>query len=301
MKVIVFGGSGFIGSHVSDALSEAGHEVTLYDVRPSPHLRPSQRFIQGDILDALAVRRALAGQEVAYNFAGLVDLDAALAQPVEAARSNVLGNAVLLEESRLAGIQRYIFASTVYVSGKAGGFYRVSKQACESYVEEYQRWYGLDFTILRYGSIFGRRATEGNGVRSYLLQALQEREIVVTGTGDELREYVHVEDVARASVRILDPEFRNQHVVLTGHHPMRIRDLLEMIREIVGPDVKVTFQPVDPARMREGRTAHYQMTPYAFRPQIARKLVSHHYVDLGQGLLDCLEELQAELQQGTPS
>lgn len=301
MKVIVFGGSGFIGSHVSDALSEAGHEVTLYDLRPSPYLQPSQRFIQGNILDAQAVRRAFVGQEIAYNFAGLADLDVAHLQPVESARSNVLGNAILLEEARLAGIRRYVFASTVYVSGQSGGFYRASKQACESYVEEYQRWFGLNFTILRYGSIFGRRATESNGVRSYLLQALKNRAIVVEGAGHELREYVHVDDVSQASVRILEPEFRNQHVVLTGHHPMRIQDLLEMIREIIGPDVKVTFQPVDPARMREGRTAHYQITPYAFRPQIARKLVSHHYVDLGQGLLDCLEELQAELQQGTPS
>lgn len=301
MKTIVFGGSGFIGSHVADSLSEAGHEVTVYDLKPSLHLAPQQRFIQGDILDSSSVRKAMAGQEAAYNFAGLADLDAAQQQPVETARTNVLGNAILLEEARLAGIRRYVLASTIYVSGKSGGFYRASKQACESYIEEYQRWFGLEFTVLRYGSIFGRRATEGNGIRSYLLQALRDRVVVVDGTGDELREYVHVSDVSRASVRILEPEFRNQHVVLTGHHPMRVRDLLEMIREIVGPDVQVRFQPVDPVQRSEGRTAHYTVTPYAFRPPIARKLVSHYYVDMGQGLLDCLQELQSQMQPETRS
>lgn len=290
MKAVVFGGSGFLGSHVADALLEAGHEVTVYDIRPSPCLSPGQRFVLGDILDEAAVRQVLQGQEVLYNFAGLADLDEAQGQPVETVRSNILGNAMLLEEARRAHLSRYVYASTVYVSGDAGGFYRASKQACELYVEEYHRWFGLDYTILRYGSIFGRRANQNNGVRMYITQALRDRRIVVEGAGDEQREYVHVSDVSRASVEILSPEFRNQHVVLTGHHPMRVRDLLEMIREMVGPDVRIEFCPVDPAKCREGKSAHYLLTPYSFRPQMARRLISRHYVDLGQGLLDCLEE-----------
>lgn len=301
MKTILLGGSGFIGSHVADALSEAGHSVTIYDLKPSPHRTPQQRFLQGDILDSASVRKAMAGQENVYNFAALANLDEAHEQPVESARVNVLGNTIALEEARQAKVSRYVFASTLYVSGKAGGFYRASKQACESYVEEYQRWFGLDFTILRYGSIYGRRSDYSSGVAQYLLQALRDRRVVIRGTGEELREYVHVSDVARASVKILEPEFRNQHVVLTGHHPLRLRDLAEMIREIVGVDVRIEFQPVDPAQQREGRTPHYTITPYSFRPQIAKKLVSNHYVDMGQGLMDCLEEMQASLETGVPS
>ena len=290
MKAVVFGGSGFLGSHLADALTQAGHEVTIYDLKESSHLSGSQKFIPGDILDPGAVARALKGQEVAYNFAGLADLDEAHEQPVESARTNVLGNTILLEVARQAKLRRYIFASSIYVAGHAGGFYRASKQACELYVEEYQRWFGLDFTILRYGSIYGRRSDRNNGVTQYLLQALRDRRIVVKGTGEELREYVHVSDVARASVTILEPEFRNQHVVLTGHHPLRVRDLAEMIREMVGPDVKIECQPVMDAR------THYTITPYSFRPQLAKKLVSNHYMDMGQGLIDCLEEMHASLQ-----
>lgn len=296
MKAVLFGGSGFLGSHVADALSQAGHDVTIYDLRDSPHRPGSQRFVQGDILDPHAAGRALQGQDVAYNFAGLANLDEAHEQPVESARVNVLGNAILLEEARKAKLSRYVFASSIYVAGHAGGFYRAGKQAGELYVEEYQRWFGLDFTILRYGSIYGRRADRNNGVGQYLMQALQHRRIVVKGTGEELREYVHVSDVAKASVKILEPEFRNQHVVLTGHHPLRVRDLVEMIREMVGSDVQIEFQPVDPVQRQEGKTTHYTITPYSFRPQIAKKLVSNHYVDMGQGLIDCLEDLHAQLQ-----
>lgn len=295
MNIIVFGGSGFLGSHVADALTEAEHEVTVYDIRSSQHLLPGQRFIQGDILDLPAVHAAMKGQEVAYNFAGLADLDEAQAQPVESVRANVLGNTLLLEEARQAQLKRYVFASSIYVSGISGGFYRVSKQACEGYVEEFHRWYGLDYTILRYGSIYGRRADPSNGVHTYLTQALTNRHIVVQGSGNDLREYVHVADVAESSVQILEAQYRNQVVVLTGHHPLRVRDLVEMIREIVGNEITVEYRAVDPGERRQGRTPHYTITPYTFRPQIAKKLVSHHYVDMGQGLLDCLEELHATL------
>jgi UDP-glucose 4-epimerase len=291
MKALVVGGSGFLGSHVADALLEAGHEVTIYDLRPSPHRTGEQRFLRGDILDPDRVREALSGQEVVYNFAGLADLDEAQRQPVETVRTNILGNTILLEEIRNASIQRTIFASTIYVSGHAGGFYRASKQACELYVEEYQRWFGLDYTILRYGSIYGRRADVGNGVRRYLLQALRNRRIVLAGTGEELREYVHVTDVARASVQILDSMFRNETVLLTGHHPMRLKDLAVMIREIVGLDVRIENQPVESSSDHERPLAHYTITPYAFRPRLPKKLVSPYYVDMGQGLIDCLEEI----------
>lgn len=296
MKAVVFGGSGFLGSHVAEALEHGGHSVTIYDLRPPQNLSPGQGFVQGDILDDRAVRKTLQGQQAAYNFAGFSDLEEAQDKAVETARSNVLGNAVLLEESVRARLQRYIFASTLYVSGHSGGFYRASKQACELYVEECQRACGLDYTILRYGSIYGRRADKNNGVLGFLTQALHGRKIVVNGTGEELREYVHVTDVAEASVRILDPEFRNECVVLTGHQPMRIRDLMEMIREIVGRDVQVEYRPIDPDRQREGKTVHYTITPYSFRPKIAKKLVGQRYVDLGQGLIDCLEELHTRHQ-----
>ena len=295
MKVVVFGGSGFLGSHVAEALTQAGHAVTMFDLRSPVHPVPGQSFIQGDILDTAQVRRALEGQEVAYHFAGAADLDDVQDKAVETAKSNVLGTAMLLEEACKAGLKRFVYASTIYVAGHSGGFYRASKQACELYVEEAQRRFGLDYTILRYGSIYGRRADRNNGVQGFLTQALKNRKIVVNGMGDETREYVHVTDVAEASVRILEPEFRNECVVLTGHQAMRVRDLMEMIREIIGPDVTVEYRPVDAARQAQGKTAHYNVTPYSFRPKIAKKLVGNHYVDMGQGLIDCLEELHAAL------
>jgi UDP-glucose 4-epimerase len=283
VKAVVVGGSGFVGSHVADALTAAGHDTTIMDRAESPWRQEGQRFVTADLADADAVAAGVAGHDVVYNFAGIADIDAARRMPVETVRVNVLGNAHVLEACRRADVRRYVFASSIYVASDSGSFYRVSKQACELYIEEYAREYGLRYTILRYGTLYGRRATIDNSVHRYLTQALHERRIEATGTGEELREYIHVEDAARLSVQILADEFAGEQVVLTGHAPMRYADVLRLVREIVGEDVQIELRPPQP-----GESAHYAITPYTFRPRVARKLVSQWYVDMGQGLVDCL-------------
>jgi UDP-glucose 4-epimerase len=294
MKVLVIGGSGFIGSHVADALSDSGHQVTIYDARPSLYLRPDQQQLIGTTLDREKVAAAVDGQEVVYNFAGIPHLDVGLKYPIETVEQNILGTVITLEASKRASVQRYVYASSIYVYSEGGSFYRCSKQAAELYIEEYQRLYGLDYTILRYGTIYGPRADDHNSIRRYLRQALQERRITVNGTGDEVREYIHVKDAARSSVDILSEQYRNDHIVLTGQHPMRYRDLLTMIREIVGRDIEIEIKTADPQDAKYSSSGHFLITPYSFRPKIAKKLVSNPYLDMGQGLLDCLESLYEE-------
>jgi UDP-glucose 4-epimerase len=293
VKVLVIGGSGFIGSHVADALTAAGHQVTVLDRRRSTYLTADQRFTQADILDRSEIENAVRGHDAVYHFAGIAHLEVGLSAPVETVEQNILGTVIALEASRLSGVQRFVYASSIYVYSEGGSFYRCSKQAAELYVEEYQRRHGLDFTILRFGTIYGPRADRHNSVRGYLRQALREQKIVAAGTGEEIREYVHVKDAARSSVHVLADEFRNERVVVTGHHAMRFKDLLDMIREIVG-DVEIELQPPDQDDARHGGSGHFVITPYSFRPKVAKKLVANPYLDMGQGLLECLEEIYLE-------
>lgn len=299
MKAIVFGGSGFVGSHVADALSAAGHDVTVFDRRPSPYLAAGQRQVLGDILDRDAVMASVAGHDVVYNFAGMADIDEALHKPIETAQLNIIGCAHMLDAARMAGAARFVQASTIYVSSEAGGFYRASKQACELWIEEYGRQFGLTYTLLRYGTLYGERSDRRNSVYRYLQEALISRRITVHGTGDEIREYIHVRDAAASSVTILAEAFKNQSVILTGHQPMRFRDLLHMIREIVGSDVVVEIVPAEADAARS--TGHYSYTPYTFRPKLGRKLVAASYIDLGQGLVECLDAIHAEQESGASS
>jgi UDP-glucose 4-epimerase len=285
MKTIVFGGSGLIGSHVADRLTEVGYDVTIFDLKPSPYLLPGQEIIIGDILDKKAVSDAVKGCDYIYNFAGMADLDAATTEPLRTIEQNIVGTAILLEATLRSRAKRFIQASTIYVYSDTGGFYRCSKQAAELYVEEYNRKFGLEYTILRYGTVYGPRADSRNSIYRYLKQALDEGRIDCGGTGDETREYIHVRDAAQLSVDILADKYRNKQVIITGHHPMRLRDMLYTIREILSNRIEINFEA------SKSDTPHYNITPYSFVPKIGRKLVTHEYVDMGQGLLECISEI----------
>ena len=288
-KACVIGGSGFLGSHVCDELSEGGCAVTILDRVVSKWKRADQEMIAGDVLDVAALDRAVDGCRAVYNFASISDLDEALSQPVETARVNVLGNVHVLEACRRHGVRRYVYASTVYVNSRDGGFYRCSKHAAEQYVEEYQRTYGLDYTVLRYGSLYGPRSTPQNGLRRIVKRALDTGKVSYEGSAEAMREYIHVGDAARASVAALDEQFRNQHVVLTGQEPMRVVDLLKMLAEILDLPGAVEF-------VESHHVGHYVRTPYAYQPRLGRKYVPPMHVDLGQGLLQLIEEIQEEFE-----
>src|SRR5437867_10244924 len=106
MRAVVFGGAGFLGSFVADALTAAGHEPIIFDKVASRYSQPHQKQILGDILDEAAVRDAIAGADVVYDFAGIADIAAASIDPLETVRVNTLGNTVILEASRRAKIRR---------------------------------------------------------------------------------------------------------------------------------------------------------------------------------------------------
>ena len=283
-QAIVFGGSGFLGSHVADALSNGGYRVTIFDQKPSPYLRADQSMIVGDILDAKMVRESIKGQDIIYHFAGMADLDQAADKPLETVSQNIMGTVHLLDAAVEFKVERFVFASTIYVYSSLGGFYRCSKQATELFIEEYNNRFNLDFTVLRYGSLYGTRANQSNSIRRFLFQGLNEEKIVYPGTGDEVREYINVKDAARLSVDILAPEYKNQHLVVTGHHSMKSKDMLEMIREMLNHEISFEFS-------KSSNDYHYLLTPYSFTPKIGSKLVSNLYTDMGQGLLDCLQEI----------
>lgn len=291
-KIVVYGGSGFLGSHVADALSDAGYDVRIFDKQFSPYLRQDQEMVVGDMMDLDAVTRASEGCEGAYNFVAITDLEEARQKPLEVTSLNIIGNLHALEAARRSGLKRFIFASTVYVYSGSGSFYRTSKQSCERFVETYQEEYGLAYTILRYGSLYGRRSDERNGIYRLLKQALETKAIVYEGNEEALREYIHVTDAARLSVQILSEEYKNRHLILTGSEKMKVKDLMRMIAEMIPGGASLEFREPQ-------ENGHYVMTPYTFQPRVGHKLVSNDYVDLGQGLLDCFSDLHERVSRPT--
>jgi UDP-glucose 4-epimerase len=290
IKVLVIGGAGFMGSHTADELSERGYQVTIYDRLPSPWLRTDQKMVVGDLNDSNKLSEAMQNVTYLYHFAGIADIGISRQKPYETIEANVMGLSKVLEVAVKSSVKRFIFASTMYVYSSHGSFYRASKQAAEIIIEAYAKEFGIEYTFLRYGSLYGPRAQDWNGIRRFASQIIKEGRLDYHGNGHEMREYIHVNDAARLSVEVIDPKFANNAITITGQQLIRVDDLFSILFEIVGRTRDVNY-------MGEiNVTDHYGYTPYRYTPKQAKKIVPQEFVDLGQGLLDIIEEINHQIQ-----
>ena len=176
MKITILGGSGFLGSHVVDALVRKGHKVKVFDIKRSIWLPKGIKMYTGDILNTKSLDKVIKGADIVFHFAALADLDRALKDPINSVKINILGTVLALEMCRKHNVKRFIYASTIYVNSSEGGFYRSSKKAGEDYIKEYKKIYNLNYTILRFGSLYGERANETNVSQNWQLWRRNSRQ-----------------------------------------------------------------------------------------------------------------------------
>lgn len=285
LNILVVGGSGFIGSHTSDALSKKGHKVTVLDKKPSPWITKDQKMIVGNIMDKELLQSSMKNIDCVYYFAGVADIDYAKSNPHNTIEINIMGLVFALESAIKNNIKKFIYASTMYVFSSEGSFYRASKQAAEIIIEAYQDNYELDYVFLRYGSLYGPRSQNWNGIRKFAEQITKKGFVEYEGDGSEIREYIHVSDAANLSVKVLNEDYKNKALTITGQQSIKISDMLAMLFEIMNKKFKVKYSSNDI------KTFHYGNTPYRYKPKSSMKMVPTEYVDFGQGLLDIVEEV----------
>ena len=187
-KVVVIGGSGFLGSYVASNLAENNYQTYIYDLKRPKLLLDNQYFIKGDISQTDKLLETIKNAKYVYNFAALADLDMAQNKPRLTAEINIMGNLNALEACKIYSVERYIFASSIYVFSKEGGFYRCSKQSAENYIEEYYKQYKVNYTILRYGSLYGKGADHSNNIYRTIRKGLETNELSYEGNMESIRE-----------------------------------------------------------------------------------------------------------------
>jgi len=286
MKIVVFGGSGFLGSHVADKLTEKGHSVIIFDNKKSPFLQKTQKEITGNITNFDEVLKATEKSEIVYNFSAIADLNEASDKAIETVDVNIKGAINILEACRINKVKRHIFASTVYVYSKSGGFYKCSKLAVENYIHEYYKKYNLNFVIFRYGSLYGPRSQNNNGLKKIIIESLKNKKVIYHGNKETMRDYIHVEDAAHASVEAINGKFSNEKINLVGKNTLKVYDLLKMLAEILNyKDDEIEFKQID-------HPDHYIRTPYSYESNLGKTYSPEKHIDLGQGLLQLIEEIK---------
>ena len=283
MRILVTGGSGFLGKSISDFFSKNGHEIIIFDKCKPQNLLDNQSFVKGDLFDEKSLEQALKNVEIVLHFAAQADIDYSEENPEETLENNIQGTINLLKKVKDLNLKRFFFSSSVYVNSKHGSFYGVSKQCCEKIIEEYSRRYGLDFTILRYGSLYGPNANEFNSISSIIESALSTKSIERSGDGEEIREYVFIDDAAEMTYETLSEDYKNKHVFISGNQQIKVKDLLVMINEILGGDIKISYKEKDNNQL------HYGITPYSYKINSAKRIVLKNFTDLGDGLLQVIQ------------
>jgi UDP-glucose 4-epimerase len=248
MRVMVTGGSGFIGSHVIDKLTDAGHQVRLFDLAPSPYHSPEEiDFRAGDITDLDALLAAARGCDAIVHLAAVADVNHVIADPQKAQEINSEGTLKVLEAARQAEVQRVIYGSTIWAYSDCderdvdedtrieppSHLYTATKLAGEHYCKSYSELYGVEYTILRFGIPYGPRARDATVLAAFCAKAENGERLTVAGDGSQSRRFVYVEDLADGVVAALRPEAANRLYNLTGDEDTTILQIAEAVRDHV--------------------------------------------------------------------
>lgn len=265
MRVLVTGGAGFIGSHIADALLDAGHDVIVLDDLSTgrrENVPPRATFVQGDIRDASCVEAIFREKrpEVVCHQAAQTSVSVSTREPVRDAEVNIVGSIRLLEACRAHGILRFIFASTggaIYGEVPEGrrateswtphplSPYACSKLAFEGYLAAYRREYGLASTILRYANVYGPRQDphgEAGVVAIFSERLVAGAPIRINArreAGDAgcVRDYVSVRDVVRANLLAIDGKLESPVLNVgtgRGTTTRELADILERVLHVHG-------------------------------------------------------------------
>src|SRR5881275_2730735 len=260
MRVLVTGGSGFIGSHVVDKLRLRGHEPVIYDLRPSPwHEDGTVETVLGSITDREALERALHSCDAVAHLAAVADINDVHAEPEDAERVNARGTVAVLEAARRAEVKRIVYASTIWVYSDCreeqvdeetllpapSHLYTSTKLAGELYCKAYQELYGIDYTILRFGIPYGPRAREAAVIPAFVNKAFAGEPLTLAGDGMQSRRFVYVEDLAEGVALGLNDVAQNRVYNLASEENVTIRQIAETVKELMG-DVEIVHTPARP-------------------------------------------------------
>src|SRR4051795_6018074 len=247
-RVLVTGGSGFIGSHVVDALLRDGRTPRIFDLRRSP-FHDDVETVTGDLTDTGALARAMAGCGAVVHLAAAADVAEVEADPAEAERRNSCGTLSVLEAARRAGVRRVVYASTVWVYSDVvadqvdedtplrhpAHLYTATKLAGELYCRSYRELCGVESTVLRFGIPYGPRARPAAVIPRFVEKALAGEPLTVAGDGSQSRPFVYVEDLADGVVRGLAPVAANRTYNLASREEVTIAEIADAVRDVVAP------------------------------------------------------------------
>ncbi len=302
VRVLVTGGSGFIGSHVVDALLARDHDVTIYDLE-APRYGQECAFLRGDTRDPERMTSAAKRADIVLHLAAEANVNRFFDSPIFSHDITATATLVVLEAARRAGLPRVVLASTEWVYGSVAGgdlavgtaeqvteetpvagapdhLYTSSKIAAELFCRNYQRLYGVDYTIMRFGIPFGERARAETVTPTFIHKLLHDEPITIHGDGSQTRQFIYVKDLARGNVACLNPAATNEVYNLNGQELVSVLDIVRTLERLLGKQARLSF--LDDRRGNfQGRfiSSAKAKAQLGWEPHVGYQEAMEHYVE----------------------
>ena len=278
MKILVTGGAGFIGSWVSDAFLREGHNVVIIDdlsTGKKENLPKEAEFIECDIRDFDSVEKIISDfkPDIIDHHAAQIDVRKSVDNPMHDAEINIVGTLHLIESSLRHGVKKFIFASTggaiygepeiIPADEKTEPFpispYGTSKYAIEKYLGYYNYVHGFEYVALRYANVYGPRQNphgEAGVIAIFCSRILSGSSCTVFGDGGQTRDYVYVEDIAKANLLSLNAPVGSYNIG-TGIETS-VNDLISELKKSSGTDFEVHYGKERPGEVQSISLEAYQ-------------------------------------------
>jgi UDP-glucose 4-epimerase len=271
-SVLVTGGAGFIGSHIVADLLHAGYRVTVFDNFSSglrenlAALDGDVEIVEGDVLDAAGLNAAARGKDVVSHQAAQLEITKCMEDPLGDLRTNLVGTINVLQAARLGGVERVVNASSACIYGQAvappseedrhphdpNWSYGASKLAAEKYAQIFSNDYGIAVHSLRYGITYGPREWYGRVLTIFLKRLLEGKPPVIFGAGEQLRDFVYVDDVVRLHRACIESGLGGAQSFNGGTGiATSIADLASLACEVTGNEVAPIAENVAPGEKSE--------------------------------------------------
>ncbi len=302
-NILVTGGTGFIGSHVVRLLADAGHNVTVLDNLSSStkELVDSRaKLIIGDIADVEKSRSALENINAVIHMAGLIIVPESVKDPIKYCQNNVIGTVSFIESMRKTGVKKIIFSSSACVYGTPNKLpikekapirpdnpYGASKASIETFLQTYNAIHGFDSIILRYFNPYGpqeEHQPETHAIPNFIKATLSKKPIPLYWKGEQVRDFIYIEDLARAHIDVLNQ--KGYQVFNIGTEKgIKVKDVIDEIFKIVGYEV-----PIDDLGERKGDVK----ANYASSQKLHKATGWQAKVSLTEGLKRTIEYYKSE-------
>lgn len=301
---LVTGGAGFIGSHIATALVKRGDQVRVLDNLLTghksnlEHLKGKVDFIEGDVADATAVAKAVAGVDCIFHEAALASVPRSVAAPLDTNSVCVTGTVTLLDAARKAGVRRVVYAGSSSAYGDQPTSskretdlpaplspYAAAKLAAEHYCHAFHATYGLETVTVRYFNVFGPRQdpkSEYSAVIPLFVTAmLAGKQPTIFGDGLQSRDFTYVDNVVHGNLLAADaPNVAGRSINVACGYQTNLLDLIAAINKTLKLDIQPVFKP---ARLGDVRESLADIT-------LARRLLSYEpQVDFAEGLQRSIE------------